>query len=80
MEEDLKKCNYTNKEKEKRFIDDLKNSFKEVCFKTTDLHLERTSILDKMMKNVQPSENIKEEYEYLDNSLKEISLLSGVIL
>ena len=71
MEEDLKKCNYSNEENEKRFIDALKNSFKEVCFKTTDLHLERTSILDKMMKNVQPSENIKEEYEYLDNSLKE---------
>ena len=71
MEEDLKKCNYTNEENEKRFIDALKNSFKEVCFKTTDLHLERTSILDKMMKNVQPSENIKEEYEYVDNSLKE---------
>lgn len=71
MEEDSKKCNYTNEENEKRFIDSFKNSFKEVCFKTTDLHLERTSILDKMMKNVQPSENIKEEYEYVDNSLKE---------
>lgn len=71
MEEDSKKCNYTNEENEKRFIDALKNSFKEVCFKTMDFYLERTAILDKMMKNIQPSEKIKDEYKFADDVLKE---------